>query len=89
MWVRGHSRSLKVVPYESLGTASYSPSMVTMAVSLAISEIFGVNEWPDLEMWILGLLKVIENGAVQQTMYDLLLVRYCNYSFILYRLRVI
>jgi len=33
--------------------------------------------------------KVIENGAVRQTMYDFLLVWYCNYSSILYRLRVI
>jgi len=35
MWVRGHSRSLKVVRYESLGMVSYSPSIVTMAVSLS------------------------------------------------------
>jgi len=49
MWVRRHSRSLKVVPFESLGTVSYSPTIVTMAISLAISEIFSVKEWPDLE----------------------------------------
>jgi len=54
MWVRGHSRSLKIVLFESLGTVSYSPSLVIMAVSLTISEIFGVKEWPDLEIWVWG-----------------------------------
>jgi len=44
MWIIGHSRSLKVVPFESLGTVSYSPSIVTMAVYLAISEIFSVKD---------------------------------------------
>jgi len=38
-----------VVPFESLGAVSYSPSIVTMAVCLAISEIFSVKEWRDLE----------------------------------------
>jgi len=52
MWVRGDSRSLKLVPFESLGTVSYSPSIVTMAVSLTISDIF--NEWPDLEILVWG-----------------------------------
>jgi len=52
MWVRGHSRLLKVVTFESLRRFSYSLSIVIVAVSLAISEIFSVKEWPDLEIWI-------------------------------------
>ena len=47
--VRGHSRSLKLVPFESMGTVSYSHSIVTMAVSVAVCEIFSVKEWYDLE----------------------------------------
>ena len=54
MWVTGHSRLLKMVSFESLGTVSYSPSTVTMAVSAAISDIFSVKEWSDLEMWVWG-----------------------------------
>ena len=33
----------------------------------------------------LGLFKVIENSAIWQTIYDFVLVRHCEYSFILYR----
>jgi len=54
MWVRDHSRSLKVVPFKSLGTFFYSPSIVNMAVSVAILEIFSVKEWSDLEIWVWG-----------------------------------
>jgi len=54
MWVTGHSRSLKMVSFQSLGTVSYSPSIVTLAVSLAISEICSVIEWLDLEVWVWG-----------------------------------
>jgi len=39
MWVRGHSKSLKVVPFESLGTLSYLPSIFTMAISCIVCEI--------------------------------------------------
>jgi len=38
-----------LVPLKSLGAVSYSPSIVTIAVSVAICEIFGVKEWCDLE----------------------------------------
>jgi len=44
MWVRGHSKSLKLVPFKSLDTVSYSPSIVTMAVSVAVCEIFSVKK---------------------------------------------
>jgi len=40
-------RSLKVIQtgtFESLGEVSYSPSIVTMAVSLTVYEIFSVKE---------------------------------------------
>jgi len=49
-----HSGLLKVVPFKSLDIVSYSPSIVTMAISLAILEIFSVKEWPDLEIWVWG-----------------------------------
>jgi len=54
MWVRGHSRSLKLVPFETVGAVSYSPSIVTMAVSVAVCEIFSVKEWRDLEKQVRG-----------------------------------
>jgi len=46
--------SLKVIPFESLGTVSYSPSTVTVAVSVAVCEIFSVKEWRDLENPVRG-----------------------------------
>jgi len=49
MWVRGDSRSLKLVPFESLGAVSYSPSIVTIAISVAVCELFSAKEWCDLE----------------------------------------
>ena len=35
--------------FESLSAVSHSPSIVTMAVSVAVCEIFSVKEWCDLE----------------------------------------
>jgi len=46
--------SLKVVPFESLGTVSYSPSIVPVAVFVAVCEIFSVKEWRDLENQVRG-----------------------------------
>ena len=50
-------RSLKViklVSFESVSTISYSPSIVTMAVSVAVCEIFSVKGWRDLENQVRG-----------------------------------
>ena len=43
-----------MVTFESLGTVSYLPSIVTMAVSVAVCEIFSVKEWCDLENQVRG-----------------------------------
>jgi len=41
--------SVKVVPFESLSTVSYSTSIVTVFVFVAVCEIFSVKELRDLE----------------------------------------
>jgi len=57
--------SLKLVPFESLDAVSYTPSIVTVPVSVAVCEIFNVKEWRDLKKTGYGSFKVIENGAVR------------------------
>ena len=42
------------MPFKSWGAVSYSPSIVTMAVSVAVCEIFSVKEWPDLANQVRG-----------------------------------
>jgi len=46
--------SLKLVPFKSLGAVSYSPSIVTVAISVAVCEIFSVKKWCDLENKVRG-----------------------------------
>ena len=57
-----------MVPFETLGEVSYSPSIVTMAVCLAMSEIFSVKQWRELGNQVIenDKVKVTENGAVRQ-----------------------
>ena len=68
-------RSLKViemVPFESLGTVSYSPSIATMAVSEAVFEILSVKEWRDLENQVRGRsrsIKIAPFNGLYATLY--------------------
>jgi len=48
------------VPFESFGAVSYSPSIVTMAVSLTVYEIFSVKVFRDLENWVRGCLRSLK-----------------------------
>jgi len=66
------------MPFESLGAVSYLLSIVTMAVSVAVYEIFSVRTMA---------FKVIGNGTIWQIVYEFLLAYHCNYGPILYRLR--
>jgi len=57
---------LGLMPFESLGAVSYSPFIVTMAVSVAVCEIFSVKEWrDDFENQVIN---DVENDAVRDHM---------------------
>jgi len=45
--------SLKLVPFDSLVAVSYSPSIVTMAISVAVCELFSIKAC-DLGNWVRG-----------------------------------
>ena len=49
-----------MVTFESLGTGSNSPSIVNMAVSVAVCEIFSVKEWRDLENQVRGHSRLLK-----------------------------
>jgi len=53
------------VPFERLGAVSYSPSIVTMAVSVAVCEIFSVKEWCDLENRVM-----VRSSSLEMALFD-------------------
>jgi len=57
-----------------------------MAVSVAVSEIFSVKEWCDLENMVM-VFKIIGNGTISYIAYDFLFALHSNYNDILYHLR--
>jgi len=89
MWVRGHSRSLILVPLESLGVVSYSPSIVTIAVSVAVCEIFSVKEWRDLENQVRVRSRSLKMAPFDRPYASFYWVGHCKYSASLCHFRVI
>ena len=81
--------SLKLVPFKSLDTVSYSPSIVTMAVSVAVCEIFSVKEWCDLENRVRVRSRSLEMAPFDRSHMSSYsyFTFHSNYGAILYRLR--
>ena len=57
--------SLKVVPFKRIGAVCYSPSVVIMAVSVAVCD--GVKEWPDLENRVRVRSKSLEMAPINRS----------------------
>ena len=75
--------------FESLGTVTYSPSIVTMAVSVAVCEIFSVKEWRNLENHVRGRSTSLKMAPFDRPHATFLSVGHCKYSSILYHFRVV
>ena len=61
-----------MVTFDSLSAVSYSPSIVTVAVSVAVCEIFSVKEWRDLKNQVRGRsrsLKIVPFDRPHATFY--------------------
>ena len=59
-----------MVPFKRVGAVSYSPSIVTMAVSVAVCEIFIVKEWCDLENGVRVRSRLLEMAPARLYIVD-------------------
>ena len=64
------------MPFKNLGAVSYSLSIVTMAVSVAVCEIFSVKEWRDLENQVRDRSRSLKMAPFDRPC-DFLLVGHC------------
>jgi len=53
IWFRGYLRSFKLVPFDTLGAVSHLPSIVTMAVYVAVCKLFSVKAC-EFGNWVRG-----------------------------------
>ena len=64
--------SLKQVPFESSGAVSYSPSIVTMAESVAVCELFSVKacdpgNWVRGRSWLSWLTMAVNKPSLNMS----------------------
>jgi len=60
-----------LVPSESVGAVSYSPSIVIMAVSVAVCEIFSVKERRDLENHVRGRSRSLQMAPFDRSYFSI------------------
>jgi len=70
--------SLKLALFESLGAVSYLPSIVNMAVSIAVCETFSVKEWRDLENRVMVRSRSLEMVPFDRSHTSVSSARYCD-----------
>ena len=76
---RGPWRSLKMLSFDRVHMTSYWRSIVTMALSLVVSEIFSVKKISRPWNHGQGSLKITESGTRRYTGYGFLLVFYSTF----------
>jgi len=81
--------SLKLVTFKSLRAVSYSPSIVTTAVSVAVCETFSVKKWRDLENQVRGRSRSLKMALFDRPYATFYRSANCKYSSILYHFQVI
>ena len=73
------------MPFKSFGTVFYSAFIVTMAVSVAVCEMFSVKEWCDLENMVRVRSRSLEMAPFDKS-HRSSFPFLSNYGAILYRL---
>jgi len=77
---------IEIGAIRKFGCGSYSSSIVTMAVCVAVCEIFSVKEWRDLENRVRVRSRSLETAPFDRS-HKFLFIFHSNYGDILYRLR--
>ena len=56
-----------MAPFDRSHTSSYSSSTVTISLSSTVIEIFNVEYWRDLEIWVRGSLRSLKMAQIDRS----------------------